>query len=79
MLRHSYSYVFFSLINRRNEYGMRMETYFIPPTTGNYQFRIACDNMCEFNLGGDATGSQKNLVLDLRVWDLFTPMFTFNQ
>ncbi|XP_066933949.1 uncharacterized protein [Clytia hemisphaerica] len=63
----------------RDQYGMRMEAYFIPPTTGNYRFRMACDNMCEFNIGGDdGTTSHKTLVIDMRAHNLYTGMFSFD-
>ncbi|XP_066933955.1 uncharacterized protein [Clytia hemisphaerica] len=35
----------------QDQYGMRFEALFIPPSTGNYKFRIYCDDICEFNLG----------------------------
>uniref|UniRef100_A0A7M5WQB2 PA14 domain-containing protein n=1 Tax=Clytia hemisphaerica TaxID=252671 RepID=A0A7M5WQB2_9CNID len=62
-----------SAVEWRDNYGMRMEAYFIPPTTGNYRFRLACDDMCEFNIG-----EPKTMVIDMRAWSLSTAMFTYD-
>ena len=46
-------------------YGMRMEAYFIPPATGDYKFRIYCDDNCIFNIGQSDTS--KSTIIDFRM------------
>ena len=48
-------------------YGMRFEALFVAPTTGYYQFRISCDDICEFNLG--ESEETKTRVVDYRTPD----------
>ena len=47
-----------------DNYGMRLEAYFIPPATGVYYFRIYCDDICMFNMG--PTEGTKSTVIDYR-------------
>jgi len=47
-------------------YGMRFEALFVAPFTGNYNFRIACDDICMMYLSTDATETNKQIIVDFR-------------
>ena len=45
-------------------YGMRFEALFVAPATGEYKFRIFCDDICMFNMGESA--ETKTTIIDYR-------------
>ena len=40
-----------------NHYGVKMYTYFVPPTTGNYKFYVRADDYAQFWMNTNALGS----------------------
>ena len=58
-------------------YGMRMEALFVAPATGNYVFRISCDDLCMFNMGTGETEQSKRTIIDYRIFDRATSYLEF--
>eukprot|EP00111_Clytia_hemisphaerica_P006307 TCONS_00018257-protein len=53
-------------------YGMRFEAIFVAPSTGDYKFRIYCDDICMFNMG--TSPQTKTTIIDYRTPDM-TPNY----
>ena len=58
-----------------DNYGMRLEAYFIPPATGVYYFRIYCDDICMFNMG--PIEQSKQTIIDYRTTGKDSPFLSF--
>ena len=45
-------------------YGIRYQSLFVAPTTGNYKFRIFCDDLCEFRISNNELKSNAKLIIN---------------